>query len=114
MGNPSPEILGLITCMVFVGGFIGALFASAPADRYGRRFAIQIGSFLGIVGSAMQAAAPSRGVLIGGRVILGVGLSFTTTAGPSLLIELTHPRLRGKVSSMVSIVHDLLFLTFAD
>lgn len=72
MGNPSPEILGLITCMVFVGGFIGAIFAAAPADRYGRRFAIQIGSFLGLFGSIMQAAAPSRGVLIGGRVIIGV------------------------------------------
>lgn len=34
--------------------------------------------------------------------LLVLCLSFTTTAGPSLLIELAHPRLRGKVSSMVS------------
>lgn len=101
MGNPSTEILGLITCTVFVGGFVGALLAAAPADRYGRRSAMQIGSFLGVVGSCMQAAAPSRGVFIGGRAVLGVGLSFTTTAGPNLLNELAHPRLRGKMASMV-------------
>lgn len=101
MGNPSPEILGLITCIVFVGGFVGALFAAAPADRYGRRCAIQIGSFLGVVGSLMQAASPNRSVFIVGRAVLGVGLSFTTTAGPNLLNELAHPRLRGKMASMV-------------
>lgn len=101
MGNPSAEILGLITCIVFVGGFVGAIFAATPADRYGRRCAIQIGSFLGFVGSVMQAASPNRGVFIGGRAVLGVGLSFTTTAGPNLLTELAHPRLRGKMASMV-------------
>lgn len=101
MGNPSAENLGLITCMVFIGGFFGALLAAAPADRYGRRFALQIGSFLGVVGSVMQAASPNRNVFVGGRAVLGVGLSFTTTAGPNLLTELAHPRLRGKMASMV-------------
>lgn len=101
MGNPSAEILGLIICTVFVGGFVGALLAAAPADRYGRRCAIQIGSFLAVVGSIMQASSPNRSVFIGGRAVLGVGLSFTTTAGPNLLTELSHPRLRGKMASMV-------------
>ncbi|KAF0324073.1 hypothetical protein GQ607_008778 [Colletotrichum asianum] len=54
MGNPSTENLGLITCTVFIGGFFGALLAAAPADRYGRRFALQIGSFLGVVGSIIN------------------------------------------------------------
>lgn len=101
MGNPSAEILGLIICTVFVGGFVGALLAAAPADRYGRRCAIQIGSFLAVVGSIMQASSPNRSVFIGGRAVLGIGLSFTTTAGPNLLTELSHPRLRGKMASMV-------------
>ncbi|KAJ0283661.1 hypothetical protein CBS470a_007201 [Colletotrichum nupharicola] len=82
------------------GGFFGALLAAAPADRYGRRFALQIGSFLGVVGSVMQAASPNRNVFVGGRAVLGVGLSFTTTAGPNLLTELAHPRLRGKMASI--------------
>ncbi|KAH8897560.1 general substrate transporter [Thozetella sp. PMI_491] len=104
MGNPSSETLGLITAITFVGGFVGALFAAIPADRYGRRPAIQLGSLLCIVGSVLQAASTSRGVFIGGRFILGVGISFTTSAGPSLMNELGHPRLRGKMASMFNVL----------
>lgn len=101
MGNPTPEILGLITALVFVGGFAGALVVAYPADKFGRRPTIQFGSLLCIIGSVLQSAAPNRNVFIGGRFILGFGISFTTCAGPSLLNELSHPRLRGKMASMV-------------
>ena len=101
MGNPSSEMLGLITAITFVGGFVGAIFAAIPADRLGRRPAMQIGSSLCVLGSILQASAPNRDVFIGGRLVLGFGISFTTTAGPSLLNELGHPRLRGKMASMV-------------
>lgn len=103
MGNPSSEILGLITSTMFIGGVVGACFAVAQADRFGRRVGLQIGSLLGLVGSVMQSAAPNRNVFIGGRAILGCGLSFTTTSGPNLLLELSHPRLRGMMGAMVSI-----------
>ncbi|KAL3294213.1 hexose transporter protein [Colletotrichum asianum] len=106
MGNPSTENLGLITCTVFIGGFFGALLAAAPADRYGRRFALQIGSFLGVVGSII--------VFIGGRAVLGVGLSFTTTAGPNLLTELAHPRLPDPVTNVLWYLGSIIasWLTF--
>ncbi|KAJ9137941.1 Hexose transporter protein [Pleurostoma richardsiae] len=104
MGYPSSEMLGLITAITFVGGFVGAIFAALPADRFGRRPAIMGGSFLCIVGSVLQAAAPNRNVFIGGRLVLGVGISFTTSAGPSLLNELGHPRLRGKMASMFNVL----------
>lgn len=105
MGNPTPGILGLITALVFVGGFAGALVVAYPADKFGRRPTIQFGSLLCIIGSALQSAAPNRNVFIGGRFILGFGISFTTCAGPSLLNELSHPRLRGKMASMVRMKH---------
>lgn len=101
MGNPSEEILGIITASVFIGGIIGALMASWPADTFGRRPTLFAGSLLTAVGSILQAAASSRAVFIVGRVILGIGISFTTSAGPSLVNELAHPRLRGPMASMV-------------
>jgi hypothetical protein len=101
MGNPSDEILGLITAVVFIGGIVGALFASWPADTFGRRVTLFGGSLLSIVGSVLQSAAPGRSVFIAGRLILGIGISFTTSAGPSLLNEVAHPRLRGPMASMV-------------
>lgn len=104
MGQPSSEMLGLIVAVVFMGGIFGAFIASWPADRYGRRLAIFVGSLICVIGSVMQSAAPSVGVFTGGRFILGIGISFTTSAGPSLLNELAHPQLRGKVASMFNVL----------
>lgn len=101
MGNPSSSDLGLITAILFVGGVVGAFFASSLADRYGRRASIAFGSFLCIVGTALQSAAQGKGMFIGGRFIIGLGTSFTISAGPSLLNELSHPRMRGQIASTV-------------
>lgn len=102
MGDPTSSDVGLITAIIFVGGFVGAFFASPLADRYGRRPALAFGSLLCVVGAALQSAAQEKGMFIGGRLIIGFGISFTTSAGPSLLNELAHPRMRGQVASMVS------------
>lgn len=95
-------MLGLITASLYIGGFAGSLFAAVPSDRFGRRFVLQIGQFLELIGSVLQAAASGRGVFIAGRVVVGVGMSFSTVAGPNLLAELCHPRLRGRIAPTVS------------
>lgn len=102
MDYPSSSMLGLITASLYIGGFAGSLFAAVPSDRYGRRFVLQVGQVFELVGSILQAAAPGRGVFIAGRVVVGIGMSFSTVAGPSLLAELCHPRLRGKLAPTVS------------
>ncbi|KAF3005415.1 hypothetical protein E8E14_000412 [Neopestalotiopsis sp. 37M] len=104
MDNPSDEILGLITAMVFIGGVIGALLASWPADTFGRRSTLFAGSLLSVAGSILQAASPGRTEFIVGRLILGIGISFTTSAGPSLLNEVAHPSLRGSMASMFNVL----------
>lgn len=103
MGNPSSSSIGLITASVFIAGFVAAFFVSLFADRYGRRPALFVGSFLCVAGAAIQSAAQSKGMFIGGRVLIGVGISFTTNVGPSLLNELAHPRMRGRIGSSVSV-----------
>lgn len=97
-------MLGLITASLYIGGFAGSLFAAVPADRFGRRFVLQAGQLFELVGSILQAASQSRGVFIAGRVVVGIGMSFSTVAGPNLLAELCHPRLRGKIAPTVSVV----------
>lgn len=105
MNNPDSATLGLITASIYIGGFAGSLFAAVPSDRFGRRVVLQVGQFLELVGSTLQAAASGRGVFIAGRFVLGIGMSFTTVAGPNLLAELCHPRLRGKVVPAVSVAY---------
>jgi MFS family permease len=41
-------------------------------------------------------------MFIGGRFLIGLGISFTCVAGPSLLFELAHPDMRGTITSSVS------------
>lgn len=105
MGHPSSSKLGLITSCVFIGGFVGAFLAVPVSDRFGRRAAIFLGSALTLVGAVIQTAAQNSGMFIGGRLIIGFGISFTCCGGPSLINELAHPRMRGTIASMVRTSH---------
>lgn len=105
MGNPDSSKLGLITAIVFVGGFVGALVASPTADYFGRRVGMFVGSSLTFVGTIIQTAAQDAGMFIGGRFLIGFGISFTCVAGPSLLFELAHPAMRGTISSLVKALY---------
>lgn len=102
MGHPSASKIGLITTAVFIGGFVGAFAAPPMTDHFGRRAAILLGSVLCAVGTVLQTAAQNSGMFIAGRLIIGFGISFTCCAGPSLINELAHPRMRGTIASMVS------------
>ncbi|OQE41818.1 hypothetical protein PENCOP_c004G06572 [Penicillium coprophilum] len=104
MGNPDPSRIGLITAIVFVGGFAGALVASPTADYFGRRAGMFVGSSLTFVGTITQTAAQNAGMFIGGRFLIGFGISFTCVAGPSLLFELAHPAMRGTISSLFNVL----------
>ncbi|KAF8864878.1 general substrate transporter [Acephala macrosclerotiorum] len=104
MGNPSASKIGLISTVVFIGGFCGAFVAPPVADQFGRRAAILLGSCLVVIGAVIQTAAQNSGMFIGGRLIIGFGISFTCCAGPSLINELAHPRMRGTIASMFNVL----------
>ncbi|CAO2658333.1 Nn.00g060560.m01.CDS01 [Neocucurbitaria sp. VM-36] len=104
MDYPSSSDLGLITAILFVGGFFGAFFAPYLADHYGRRPSIFFGSVLCVAGAAVQTASHSRNVFIASRLIIGFGISFTTSAGPSLLNELAHPQMRGQIAASFNVL----------
>jgi MFS family permease len=80
-----------------VGGFIGAFPASPVSDRYGRKPAMFIGSLFTLIGTIIQISSFSYAQFMFGRYLLGVGISFTCVAGPSMIAELAHPRQRGTV-----------------
>ncbi|KAJ6190325.1 hypothetical protein N7519_000346 [Penicillium mononematosum] len=104
MGNPNPSRIGLITSIVFVGGFVGALVASLTADHFGRRVGMFVGASLTFVGTILQTAAQNSDMFIGGRFLIGFGISFTCVAGPSLLSELAHPAMRGIISCLFNVL----------
>ncbi len=57
-------------------------------DVIGRRLVFQVGTLLFVAGSALSAAAPSPGFLIGARVLQGVGAAAITPTSLGLILPL--------------------------
>lgn len=58
-------------------GSVCAVFFTGPTNDYlGRRAGMFIGSFLIIIGTCIQAPSTTHGMFLGGRFVLGFGVSF--------------------------------------
>ncbi|KAH8660476.1 general substrate transporter [Xylariales sp. PMI_506] len=91
-GNPTGSRLGLISSMMALGSLCSAPFAAYVADGWGRRWGVTVGSIIMIVGSIIQSESINFNMFVASRFILGFGLSFATTAAPSFVSELSHPK----------------------
>ncbi len=59
-----------------------SLFIGELSDIFGRRWFLVVGNVLNLVGSIVNAKAPSVEVLICGQVLTGIGTSLTLLATP--------------------------------
>lgn len=80
-----------------IGNMIGSLFTGPICDRFGRRAGMITGSVLIMVGAAVQTAARSDAYLLGGRFVLGFGVSIGTSSAPTYALELAPPQWRARV-----------------
>ena len=62
----------VITSWVTLGALFGALAAGQLADQRGRRFALLLAAILFTAGAALEALAPGTGVLVVGRLVVGL------------------------------------------
>lgn len=92
--------VGAIFAMYMVGSIIGSFFAGPASDMFGRRVGMMIGSVFVIIGTILQSTAPSTGQFMGGRVLLGLGVSISASAGPAYVVEICHPKWRGILMSL--------------
>ena len=116
-GNPRGASLGLMGSIMSLGSICSTPIAPWVADKYGRRWGITVGSCIMIIGAIIQCKSclfmsyrypltKSLGesvnfaMFVVSRFILGFGLSFATTAAPSLVSELSHPQDRVTVSAI--------------
>lgn len=94
---------GLITSMYQIGGVCALPFVGPCIDQWGRRPGMFIGSFLIIVGTVVQgltSANASEGQMMGGRFVLGFGVSIAAAAGPIWIVETAHPKYRSVVTGL--------------
>ncbi|KAJ4117594.1 hypothetical protein NW768_010960 [Fusarium equiseti] len=91
---------GIIFAMYNIGS-IAAVFFTAPVnDWFGRRWGMFTGAAVVIIGTCVQATSMGRGQFLGGRFILGFGVSFCCVSAPCYVSEMAHPTWRGTITGL--------------
>ncbi|CAN5535079.1 MDR family MFS transporter [soil metagenome] len=86
-----------------------AMTATTPiwgklADLFSKKMLVQSALVIYSVGSLVAAFAPSMGVLIGGRVIQGLGVGGLTALVQVVIASMVSPRERGRYSGYIGAV----------
>ncbi|KAK2814040.1 hypothetical protein FQN50_000444 [Emmonsiellopsis sp. PD_5] len=89
------------------GGAVGSLFMMWSCEAFGRKANIQLGSFLAILGGALQGGAVTLNMFQAGRFVSGTAIGILVTVCPMYLAEMSSPFVRGWL-----VGHHPIFLVF--
>jgi MFS family permease len=64
-------------------------------DAVGRRWTIQCGACICLVGAILQAAARNLGMMLVGRIFTGFAIGLMSMSVPVYLSECANPKYRG-------------------
>ncbi|CAM9000932.1 unnamed protein product [Rhodiola kirilowii] len=103
--------LAAFTSSLYLAGLIATLVASPITRLYGRRASIICGGLSFLVGAALNAFAVNLGMLLFGRIMLGVGIGFGNQAVPLYLSEMAPTHLRGGLNMMFQLATTLGIFT---
>jgi len=95
MGNPSDLEIGTITAVYNVGAVLGAVLAAFVGEPLGRKHTLLLGALLVAVGGLAMGCAPARSWFVAARVVVGVGIGFTTSVTPVYQSEISPHAQRG-------------------
>ncbi len=96
----TPTLQGVVVSSLLVGAMVGSIVAGPLADAIGRRRLVLIAALTFIVGAIGSALAPSAGVLILFRVVLGLAVGAASVIVPLYLAELAPTEIRGAIASL--------------
>ncbi|KAA9150517.1 sugar porter family MFS transporter [Amycolatopsis acidicola] len=91
---------GIITASISVGAVIGAIFSPRVNEAMGRRRTIMAAAVIVVIGTLAATFSPSFEVLVISRLIIGVGIGFSSSTVPTYLSELAPARLRGAMGAL--------------
>ncbi|KAF2839687.1 MFS putative major facilitator superfamily transporter [Patellaria atrata CBS 101060] len=97
---PNDDEKGAVVSVFTGGAFFGAMFAGPTGDYFGRKITILTGALIFCLGGALQTAAQSLDYLYSGRCIAGLGVGFLVMIVPLYQAELSHPSIRGRITSL--------------
>jgi MFS transporter, PHS family, inorganic phosphate transporter len=93
--------LGLLNSMTLLASFLGAMVFGRVADVLGRKRVYWLVAAIMVVGALGSAFAPSFGLLVTARFVLGVGVGGDYPVSAVLMSEWANREQRGKLVSMV-------------
>ncbi|KAA8646323.1 sugar porter family MFS transporter [Aspergillus tanneri] len=88
-------IIGAINSTFSGGAAIGSLQGGLTMDRFGRKFTIQTGAFICLIGAILQASARNLAMILVGRIFAGYAVGLMSMSVPVYQAEVAHPHSRG-------------------
>ena len=88
----SPFMQGAVVAALLLGAMFGAALAGPLSDRMGRRGLIVAAAVTFTVGAIAAAVAPSAGVLVAARFVLGLAVGSAALVVPLYLSEIAPTR----------------------
>jgi len=96
-GSRAADLLGWITsCLVLACAFASP-FAGPISDKIGRKWCIVSSNVVVCIGGIIQASALSWGMMIGGRICVGLGIGILSTTIPMYVSEMSPKSIRGSL-----------------
>nr|XP_056712496.1 solute carrier family 2, facilitated glucose transporter member 12 [Euleptes europaea] len=101
----------MVVSALLIGALLASLTSGFLIDKYGRRITIIMASCLLVLGSLALILSNSYGLLIIGRIVVGVSISFSSIATCVYIAEIAPPHRRGLLVSLneLMIVAGVLF-----
>lgn len=93
-----------------VGNMIGSLFTGPICDHLGRRAGMSTGAIIIMAAAIILTAAKNDSYLLGGRFLLGFGISIGTSSAPTYALELAPPQWRARIVGFYNTCKTLVYV----
>ncbi|GAA5169556.1 sugar porter family MFS transporter [Amycolatopsis dongchuanensis] len=91
---------GVITASISVGAVVGALCSPRVNEWLGRRRTIMAAAVVVVAGTLAATFSPTFTLLVVSRLVIGVGIGFSSSTVPTYLSELAPARVRGAMGAL--------------
>jgi MFS family permease len=95
--------IGFLNTITFIAAALGRLGSGYCADRFGRRFMLNVNLALFTLGAILCALAPNYAVLAMARFIVGLGLGGEITTAVTMLAEFCSSKARGTAVGLINV-----------
>jgi len=96
----SDAALGFAVASALLGAAVGAMTAGRLADRVGRLAVMKLAAVLFFISALGAALAPSVWILVGFRIIGGLGVGVASVIAPAYIAETSPTSIRGRLGSL--------------